>query len=152
MLAIVFVEAFEQLQDTTYNNEDIPSHIHETLWIPIQENMGANTTRLITDLELPNEDAKVHERMYALIIDEQAAFQFKPIQQACVSGGEIMHNIIGMHEAFHHAQHKQQLLMFLLLDCTKGFNYASHERMLRVWERAALPSTLLFSIKFFLST
>ena len=90
----------------------------------------------VRDLELPNEDIKILERMCAQIWDEQAADQLRPTQQAFVRGGDIMHDVCGMHEAFHHAINKRTLMMFLLLDCTKGFNNTCHSWMWRVLEKA----------------
>ena len=51
----------------------------------------------VRDLELANEDTKGLEQMYAKVIDEETATQLKLLQQAFVSGGDIMHNILSMH-------------------------------------------------------
>ena len=101
LLAAVFEEAWDQLLSDDYL--EIPQHIHETLWIPIPKLSAPSETLIL------NEDAKVLERIASCIVDEQASDQLRPVQKAFVAHGEIMHCIVGMHEAFRHTSCKEQL-------------------------------------------
>lgn len=145
-LAPVFLEAFAELQGSDLDLQLIPTHLHTSLWIPIAKRQGADTIDAVRDLELPNEDAKVLERMHLALISECASPQILPLNQAFVEGGDIMYNVSGLHEEFQSGTQDRFLRLMLLMDCTKGFNYASHSWTHRVFEKAQLPLVLQRSI------
>ena len=141
-LAPVFQEAFSQLQLADLSSELIPRHLHESLWFPAAKKEGADSIGAIRDLELPNEDCKILERMLALVVDEVAAKQLLPLQQAFISGGDIMYNVLGLHDEFSSSLTDRRLRLIILMDCTKGFNYISHNWARRVWAALRLPAGL----------
>ena len=146
MLAPIFIEAFRELQDIDFPVESIPKHIHETLWIPIAKKQGASDVSQVRDLELPNEDAKVLERMHSLVLSEVASDCVRDHNQAFIREGDIAHNIVLMHEAFQSMSSKRQLYFMIFLDCTKGYNLLSHSWVRRVFTAARLPAGLIRSI------
>ena len=146
IVAPIFREAFQQLQSDTLGDGDIPPHLHEGLWFPIGKREGADSISAVRDLELPNEDCKILERMHTLVLDEVAADQIRPTQQAFISGGDIMHNVVGVHEEFVGSLSNRRLRLILLIDFTKFFNYASHAWSNRVWAAFRLPAGLRRSI------
>ena len=81
-LAPVFGEAFVQLQDVSLQADDVPQHLFETIWAPVAKKAGANTISATRDLEMPNEDMKVLERMTALLVDNCAASDIRIHNQA----------------------------------------------------------------------
>ena len=145
-LAPVFLEAAAQLQDVTLEEATIPVHLHETLWVPIAKNASADVIGAVRDLELPNEDAKLLERMHTLLLNECISTHVLPQNQAFVPEGDIMHNVVGLHEEFRASTTKRDLQLLLLLDCTKGFNLVSHSWTRRVFEQSGLPAALQRSI------
>ena len=68
---------------------------------PMPKKPGASTIDAVRDLELPNEDTKVLERINAALLDEGCAGFVRAHNQAFISGGDIMHNNLQMHEKFH---------------------------------------------------
>ena len=48
----------------------MPFHMRESLWILIPKREGANTIGAIRDLDIPNEDVNVLERMYTRLLHE----------------------------------------------------------------------------------
>ena len=141
-LAPIFLEAFEQLQDDDIDMSTLPAHVRDGLWVPIAKRTGADSLDAIRDLELPNEDLKVIERMLFKVLDEIAAPQILPLNQAFVTGGDIMHNVFGLHASMQAHSGVGNLRLFLLMDCTKGFNLASHSWTSRVLEQMRLPTGL----------
>ena len=73
--------------------------------------------------------------MLALVVDEVAAGQLLPLNQAFVTGGDIMYNVLGLQEEFNNTLTDRQLRLILLMDCTKGFNYISRSWAWRVWAK-----------------
>ena len=75
-------------------------------------------------------------------------------QQAFRSGREITRNTIKMLAAFARAQEEAgkestdlaALSLFLLLDCTKGFNHASHEWLHECLIRANTPEPIRLAV------
>ena len=98
------------------------------------------------DLEVPNEDTKVLERLHALLLDECVGGAVREHNEAFISGGDIRVIFFTMHEQFHRTFTKGELHLLLLLDCAKGFNLLSHAWLARVLQRAGLPDALLLSI------
>ena len=141
-LAPVFMEAFEQLQGEELDMAAIPPHLRDGLWVPIAKREGADTLDAIRDLEIPNEDLKIIERMIFKIIDEIASSQILPLNQAFVKGGDIMHNVFSLHTAMQAYAGSDNLKLFLLMDCTKGFNLVSHVWTARVLDKMGLPAGL----------
>ena len=115
--------------------------------MPVAKRAGADTIDAVRDLEMPNEDTKILERMHNVVLDECAAAQLRPLQQAFVSEGDIMYNTIGLHEEFRSSLQDRRLRLLLLMDCVKGFNYMSHSWTNRVLEHAGLPAGLRLSIQ-----
>lgn len=66
----MFLEAVRQLQSSTLQAEAVPFHMRESLWILIPKREGANTIGAIRDLDIPNEDVNVLERMYTRLLHE----------------------------------------------------------------------------------
>ena len=126
LLAPIFLEAMSQLQEPNFDINDVPLYIHTGLWTPIAKRAGACTIDAIRDIEVPNEDTKILERMHNALLDPCIAPHILPFNQAFISGGDIMHNVMGLKMEFHVGALARQLSMMLLLDCTKGFNYAAH--------------------------
>ena len=145
-LAPVFIESFTQLKSTAFDYDSVPAHVCETLWIPAAKRQDAKTIDAVRDLECPNEDTKVLERIIALLVDETTASDVRKHNEAFVKGGDITVNLYTMHEAFQRSLSKRELHLLLLLDCAKGFNLMSHQWVTRVLEHARLPSALLLSI------
>ncbi len=110
--------------------------------VPIAKREGADTLDAIRDLEIPNEDLKIIERMIFKIIDEIASSQILPLNQAFVKGGDIMHNVFSLHTAMQAYAGSDNLKLFLLMDCTKGFNLVSHVWTARVLDKMGLPAGL----------
>ena len=142
-LAPVFQEAFRELKDDTFDLENVPVHICETLWSPAAKKQNANTLDAVRDLEIPNEDTKILERMHVLIVDECVSPSVREHNEAFVSDGDIMVNLFTMHEQFHRTFSKKELHMLLLLDCAKRFNLLSHKWLERVLRHAMLPNVLI---------
>ncbi len=145
-LAPVFAEAFRQLHDPLLTIDTLPVHLFETLWVPAAKRQGANTIDAVRDFELPNEDIVTIERMHARLIDECCGQARKKVNQAFVTGGDIIHNLVKMHEGFQKMSRKMRLQFMLMLGCTKGFNLVSHSWINRVLERASCPEEIRRSI------
>ena len=152
LVAPIFVEAVGQLQDDDFDAAAIPEHLHTGLWLPAAKREGASTIDAVRDLEAPNEDCKVIERILFQLLDDQVGAQILPLNQAFVKGGDIMFNIAGLHEEYQAGKHSRLLRLLLLLDCMKGFNYCSHGWTSRVLRRARLPRPLLLCIERLLNT
>ena len=136
-----------QLQDPALDSSAIPAHLHEGLWTPIGKRPMSCSIDAVRDIEIPNEDTKILERMHNIVLDECIAPSILPLNQAFVSGGDIMYNITGLHSEFSSGIALHILRLSLLLDCMKGFNYASHSWTHRVLEHARLPAGLRLSIQ-----
>ena len=54
-----------------------------------------------------------------------------------------MFNVCGLHEEFCGSLTDRRLRLILLMDCTKGFNYISHDWARRVWRAFRLPEGLI---------
>ena len=145
-LASVFDEAFSELQDGTLSGDVIPVHLFETVWCPIAKCHGANTIESVRDVECPNEDMKVLERMASRVLDEVAAPTLRERNQAFVSGGDISHNLVSMHDAHQRAISKDQLSFLMCLDCSKGYNMVSHTWLHRVLRASGLPAAMVLCI------
>ena len=86
------------------------------------------------------------ERTHAVVLSECVGPVVAAHNQAFVAEGDIMLNVVGLHEEFQSAVTKRNLQLLLLLDCTKGFNLASHSWTRRVFEKSGLPCRLRRSI------
>ncbi len=146
IVAPVFIESFDELQCASDDSIQTPPHLGETLWIGAAKKQGANKSADVRDLELPNEDAKILERMHVLVIDEVASSTILIHNQAFVRNGDIMRNLVHLHETWQRYSQQRQLIWFLFMDCQKGFNMLSHSWILRVLQRARLPASLIRSI------
>ena len=145
VLGPVFQEAFD---DLTAGGAAAPAHLTDFIWLAVPKQQGADSIKLVRDLELPNEDAKVLGRMFSKILDDAGASQLRRFQQAFVSGGQIERNVIGIAEAIASAQHNRHALRFLLfLDCSKGFNMLSWEWVRKFLQAASLNPMLIEGIE-----
>ena len=86
VLSPVFQEAFD---DLAAGGAAAPAHLTDFIWLALPKQQGADSIKLVRDLELPNEDAKVLGRMFSKILDDARASQLRRFQQAFVSGGQI---------------------------------------------------------------
>ena len=73
-------------------------------------------------------------RLLATLLDQCASPSIFEHDEAFVRGGDIMVNLVTMHEHFHRALFKRELHLLLLLDCAKGVNLFSHG-----WEKRLTP-------------
>ena len=105
-------------------------------------------------LELPNEirtkKRNVFERMLALLLDEVCQTQLSKAQQGLISGREITKNTIKMLHAFAAAKEEaakhpafEKLSLFLLADCSKGFNNSDPKWLEACLEAAKTPPDIL---------
>ena len=94
----MFQEAFAELQSPTLLTDQMSCHLVESLCFSAAKKEGTANMAAIRDLGLPNEGCKMLERMIAFVVDEVAASQFLPLQQAFISDGDIMFNVCGLHE------------------------------------------------------
>jgi hypothetical protein len=114
--------------------------------VPAAKKQGANTIDAVRDLEIPNEDTKLLERLLALLLDQCAGPSIRQHNEASVRGGDIMVNLYTMQEQFHKVLSKRELHLLLLLDCSKGFNRLSHSWLKRLLHKARAPANLVLSI------
>ncbi len=88
--------------------------------------------------------------MMGRIIDEEADQQMRPLQQAYIRGGAIMNNMYPLHEELRFRSN-QALPIFLLLDCSKGFNLASHRWLMRILDQCKLDLVLISLVRLLIS-
>ena len=95
------------------------------------------------DLELGNESRKILARMLNRVLDEVCACPetgLSSTQQAFVKGRDIVRNTSAMLRTFwdnvESQSAKEDPLLMLLLDCSKGYNLMSRGWVLRVLAKA----------------
>ena len=106
------------------------------------------------DLELGNESRKILARMLNRVLDEVCAcpeIGLSSTQKAFVKGRDIVRNTSAMLRTFwdnvESRSAKEDPLLMLLLDCSKGYNLMSRGWVLRVLAKARLPSVLVKMIE-----
>jgi len=92
---------------------------------------------------------EVFERLLALLLDEVCQTQLSKAQQGFISGREITRNTIKMLNAFATAKEKaekdpafEKLSLFLLADCSKGFNNSDPNWLNECLDAAKTPSAI----------
>ena len=139
-----FLEAFDELQR---ENVRIPDSLGERLWKVIPKVPGANTQAQLRDLEMPNEHRKVLARALARVLDEQASRTMSQCQHAFLRSRSISNANVALGEGYYAANDRDVLRYWLLLDCTKGYNYLSWGWLTRVLTRAGLPQPLMRAVQ-----
>ena len=139
-----FMEAFVELQD---DNAQVPISLGQRIWKVIPKVPGANRQSQLRDLEMPNEHRKVLARAYARVLDEEASRTMVKCQHAFLKSRSISNANIALGEGYYSATDKQILRYWLLLDCTKGYNYLSWSWLTRVLTSAGLPTPLLRAVQ-----
>ncbi len=139
-----FPEAFEELQE---QDAAIPASFGERIWKVIPKTRGANLLSQMRDLEMPNEHRKVLARAYAIVIDEEAAKTMTHIQQAFLRSRNISHANIALGEGYFSAVDKSEFRYWMLMDCTKGYNYLSWTWLWRILSRAGLPADVMLAVQ-----
>ena len=123
---------------------------HKT-WVLAPKIDNAKTLEKRRDVELPNEIRKVFERMLALLLDEMCQTQLSKAQQGFAGGREITskfkHNL--KKRAFAKAKDEadkrpafEKLSLFLLADCSKGFNNSDPKWLNGCLEAAKTPTEI----------
>ena len=142
LLIPVFQEAFQDL----LRGEDLPVPYTEGLMRPIGKCQNPSTFKQIRDLELPNFDRKVLERLFCLVIDERACDSLSSAQAACLKGRDVANHILQLNSVFEQALNDRELLAVLSLDCSKGFNRMSHSWVERVLRASGCPDFMIQAI------
>ena len=93
LFAPIFIEAMTELQEDDFVCARIRPHMHKRLWTPRAKCSSCCTVDGVRDIEIPNGDTKILERMHYLILDECVAPTILPKSQVFIKGGDIMHNI-----------------------------------------------------------
>ena len=89
----------------------------------------------IRDVELPNLDRKVIERLFCIMLDRAAGQRLSPCQCAGLKTRDIASHVLRFNPLFEAAVACNVLLLALSTDCTKGFNSMSHSWVVRVLAR-----------------
>ena len=147
VLAPIFLEAWDEF---TAGEKKTEAHMTHRTWILAPKIDNAKTLDKLRDIELPNEIRKVFERMLALLLDEVCQTQLSKAQQGFISGREITKNTIKMLHAFATAKEEaekhpafEKLSLFLLADCSKGFNNSDPKWLEACLEAAKTPPDIL---------
>ena len=138
----VFREAFEDIMA----GADLLPPFAEGLLRPIGKTADPCTFRQIRDLELPNFDRKVLERLFCVVIDECASQSLSRSQAACVKGRDIASHVLRFSNTFEESISSDELLATLSLDCSKGFNRMSHSWVQRVLRAAGCPEFMVAAV------
>ncbi len=122
-------------------------HLGLRKWTIFPKEQGASTTAKMRDIEVCNEMRKVLARMLNVLLDEVGKDALGPAQQAFLSGRDIIVNNIRMHTTFgdwlqQHFDSDRAIMMLVLLDCSKGFNFLSWTWIERCLTKAHLPEPL----------
>ena len=142
LLVPVFREAFGEL----IGGAVALTPFTEGLLRPIGKGPNPCTFKQIRDLELPNFDRKVIERLFCLLLDECASASWSRSQTACLKGRDIATHILQFNNAFDQAVTADELLCVLSLDCSKGFNRMSHSWIRRVLVAAGCPDCMVNAV------
>eukprot|EP00973_Karenia_brevis_P047966 6656432-Karenia_brevis.AAC.1 len=95
---------------------------------------------------MPNEHRKVLARAYARILDEQATTTMSDVQQAFLRGRDITSANVSIAESYYRGVERSLLRFWLLLDCSKGYNYLSLSWLERVLRHADAPNPITTAI------
>ena len=142
LLIPVFQEAFGEIID----GADLVESLRESLLVPIGKVPNPCQIKQIRDLELPNFDEKVLERMFCVILNEQAATTVSAAQCAGLKNRDVADHVLRFSQCFDGAVDSKTMMAVLSLDCSKGFNRVSHEWLRRVLEAARCPRAVLEAI------
>ena len=100
----------------------------------------------LRDLEVYNETRKILARMMNKILDEVFQTQIHAVQQAFIKHRDILVNNVRMHATFrNHIRNHQgdsEILLVLLLDCSKGCKLMSWSWIDLCLERSRIPPSL----------
>ena len=147
LLIAVFREAFEEI----VAGDPLLDPFTEGLLRPIGKTSDPCTFKQIRDLELPNFDRKVIERLFCLLIDECAGRSVSQSQVACLKGRDIAMHVLKFNDVFEEAVSRQSFLATLSLDCSKGFNRMSHSWVERVLVAAGCPHAMVTALMHMIS-
>ena len=138
----VFRESFDQI----ICGAELAQPLTEGLLRPVGKIANPCTFKHIRDLELPNFDRKVLERLFCLVLDEAASQSLSRSQVACVKGRDVASHILQFGDVFEQSIASDEFLAVLSLDCSKGFNRMSHSWIERVLRKAGCPEALLSAV------
>ncbi len=142
LLIEVFREAFEDI----VGGVELSVPLTEGLLRAIGKVPDPSSFKQIRDLELPNFDRKVIERLFCLVLDECASRTLSQAQVACIKGRDVAQHILRFNDVFEQAASTRDFLATLSLDCSKGFNRMSHSWIQRVLRAAGCPETMVAAI------
>ena len=140
LLVPVFLEAFEDL----VHGHAMP--FSERILIAIGKMPNTSHLDKVRDIELPNFDHKVMERLVCLVLDEAVRGSLSRAQCARVTGRDAAMHVVKFSLLFERAVRLQELMLTLSLDCSKGFNRLGHSWIRRVLIAAGCPGQLVDAI------
>ena len=138
----VFRESFEDI----IAGADLQQPFLEGLLRPIGKISNPCTFKHIRDLELPNFDRKVIERLFCLVVGECASESLSRSQVACLKGRDVATHVLKFSDLFEQSIDRGDFLATLSLDCSKGFNRMSHSWVERVLRAAGCPDAIVSAI------
>ena len=123
------------------------NHMNIRKWTEVPKVSGVCGPEKLRDLEMVNECRKVLARMVNTLLDEVCQHQIHAAQQAFLKNRDILVNNIRMHSVYRdwiqeHPGEEGELLLLLLLDCTKRYNLLSWQWLERVLRASGLPDSL----------
>ena len=141
-LALLLLQAFNDL----LADLPLPSTFHEALLHSVGKRPNPTEPKYVRDLELPNFDIKVLERMFCNVLDAAASHTLSRAQCAGPKNRDIAHHVLQLNPLFESSVLSDTLLAILSLDCTKGFNFMAHSWIFRVLAAAGCPRPLLSAL------